>query len=74
MTPDDVRQYLQQSPFVPLRFHTNSGRTVDVRHPEMAIVGDEAMAVTEEIDGRAVIRLLALINISEIEQRSTALG
>jgi hypothetical protein len=39
MSPREVLNYLEASPFRPFRIRMNSGRTFDVRHPEMVRVG-----------------------------------
>ena len=39
MTPQEVLNYVQASPFRPFRIRMNSGRTFDIRHPEMVRVG-----------------------------------
>ena len=39
MTPQEVLNYLQAQPFRPFRIRMNSGRTFDIRHPEMIRVG-----------------------------------
>jgi hypothetical protein len=35
MTPQTVLGYVKAEPFRPFRLHVTSGRTFDVRHPEM---------------------------------------
>ena len=35
LTPDALRGYVKAEPFRPFRLHLASGRTFDVRHPEM---------------------------------------
>jgi hypothetical protein len=35
MTPTKVLDYVKAEPFQPFRMHMASGRTYDVRHPEM---------------------------------------
>ncbi len=38
ITAQDVLSYLKAQPFRPFRLHLPSGRTFDVRHPEMVRV------------------------------------
>jgi hypothetical protein len=38
-------ELLEERPFVPLRLHLSDGRKHDIRHPAMAIVSDEIVAV-----------------------------
>ena len=68
MTPDDLRELLSLANFVPFRLHMGNGRTVDVRHPEMMVVSDDMAAVAVEENGRTRMRLLALVNINEVER------
>ena len=39
MRPDDLMTWNRAVPFVPYRIRMNSGRTFDVRHPEMIKIG-----------------------------------
>jgi hypothetical protein len=39
MTPASILTYVRAEPFRPFRIHMASGRTYDVRHPEMVKVG-----------------------------------
>ena len=39
MTPQEVLNYVQARPFRPFRIRMNSGRSFDVRHPEMVKAG-----------------------------------
>jgi hypothetical protein len=39
MTPQEILTYLKAEPFRPFRIRMNSGRTYEIRHPEMVRVG-----------------------------------
>jgi len=39
MTSQEVLGYVQAQPFRPFQIRMNSGRTFDIRHPEMVRVG-----------------------------------
>ncbi len=43
--PRDVLIRILAEPFLPLRIHTASGRTFEVRHPEFVTVGRNTMMV-----------------------------
>jgi len=45
MRPDDVLEFLQHRPFQSFRVTLTDGRTYDVRHPEMAMVGRSSMVI-----------------------------
>ena len=69
MKPEDLIELLEERPFVPLRFHLSKGRTHEIRHPEMAIVGEDvvALGVGNGQSGRPRIRLVSIEHINEIE-------
>ena len=45
MRPEDILDFVHKQPFEPFRITLTDGRTFDVRHPEMAMVGRTAMVV-----------------------------
>jgi hypothetical protein len=45
MRYQDVLEYVQREPFRPFRIQMNSGRTFDIRHPEMVKVGNSAILI-----------------------------
>lgn len=45
MRSEDVREFLQRRPFQPFRVTLTDGRTYDVFHPEMAMVGRSSVAL-----------------------------
>jgi hypothetical protein len=45
MRPEDIREFLQHRPFQPFRLTLTDGRTYDVRHPELAMVGRSSVAI-----------------------------
>ena len=38
MRAEELRALLDRRPFEPIRLHISSGQTVDIKHPEMALV------------------------------------
>ena len=70
MKPEELIEFLAERPFVPLRLHMSNGRTHDVRHPEMAIVGEDvvALGIEREDSVRPRIRLVSISHINEVEQ------
>lgn len=66
MTQDDVLKMIRRRPFTPLRIHENCGLTLDLKHPDMAVVGLETLVFVSEVDGKEDVRMVSLINISEI--------
>lgn len=73
MKAEDLIELLEERPFVPLRLHMSNGRTHEVRHPEMAIVGEEVVALGVQREGSDYprIRLVSLQHINEVEQISS---
>ncbi len=45
MGPQDILKYLQRRPFQPFRLSLSDGRSFEVRHPEMAMVGRSSVIV-----------------------------
>jgi hypothetical protein len=45
MQPESLIELLEERPFVPLRLHLSDGRKHEIRHPEMAVVSDDIVAV-----------------------------
>ena len=45
ITPQNVLSYVKAEPFRPFRIHIASGRSFDVRHPEMVRVGRSNLLV-----------------------------
>lgn len=45
MQPDDLVQLLQRQPFQPFRLHLTDGSVSEVRHPELAYVGETFVVV-----------------------------
>jgi len=45
MTPQTVHGYVKAEPFRPFRIHMASGRTFDIRHPEMIKVAKSHVIV-----------------------------
>lgn len=70
MKPEDLIELLEERPFVPLRLHMSNGRMHEVRHPEMAIVGEDIVALGVEREDSVYprIRLVSLAHVNEVEQ------
>ena len=45
MRPEDLREYLRRQPFQPFRLTLTDGRTYEVHHPELAMVGRSTVAI-----------------------------
>jgi len=71
MTPREVLNYVRAEPFRPFRLHLSSGRTVDIRHPEMARVGALVVIVfTSVSDNPDVFDEWESVSLSLIESIS----
>jgi hypothetical protein len=70
MTSEELIELLAERPFIPLRLHLSNGRSHEIRHPEMAIVGEDIVAIGVLREGETYprIRLVDLGHINEIEQ------
>lgn len=69
MKPEDLIEILAERPFVPLRVHLSSGRIHEIRHPDMAIVGQDvvALGVQHADDDYPRIRIVDIHHINEVE-------
>jgi hypothetical protein len=72
MRPQDVRDHLRKRPFEPFRLTLTDGRTYDVLHPDLAMVGQSTVAVglaRPDAPELVYVRLVtvALLHIVQIE-------
>jgi hypothetical protein len=74
MTPQEILNYVQAQPFRPFRIRMNSGRTFDIRHPEMVRVGRRDLLiftfvsdVPEVYDRWENLSLLLIESLSPLE-------
>lgn len=71
MTYEELFEYVDAEPFRPFRIQMASGRTFDVRHPEMIRVGVNAVVVFQfsEQNGRVFekFKMLGLQLMESIE-------
>ena len=72
MRPDDVRDFVNKRPFQPFRITLTDGRSYEVRHPELAMVGRSEILIgvpapdeSEPVYDRLVT--VSLIYIMQIE-------
>jgi hypothetical protein len=49
MNPQEIKQKLHASPFVPFRIHTSDGKQLDIKHPEMAMLTQMALLVARPV-------------------------
>lgn len=72
MRPQDFRDHIREAPFQPFRVTLTDGRTYDVVHPELAMVGQSLVAIglprrhaAEPVYDRLVT--VSLLHIMQIE-------
>ena len=72
MRPDDLLEFTRKTPFEPFRITLTDGRTFDVLHPEMAMVGRSSMTIgvpgtgdPRPIYDRAV--MVSLLHVMQLE-------
>lgn len=67
----DLLAWTRAVPFVPFRIRLNSGRTFDIRHPEMVRVGQSIVNVFtfagEPADPYERMEMISLVLIESIE-------
>jgi hypothetical protein len=74
MTPQQVFTYLKAEPFRPFRIHMASGKSFDVRHPELMRVGRNFLVIftyvadsPELLDRWETISLMLIEHISLLD-------
>ena len=71
MRPEDLIHWVRATPFAPFRIRLNSGRTFDIRHPEMLRVGRSSINVYsfagEPIDPYERLEMVSLVLIESVE-------
>jgi hypothetical protein len=70
MTVQTFRELLTQRPFKPFRLVMSSGRSYEVRHPEMALLtkSDILVGIDETEEGvPAEFKICSLLHVSAIE-------
>lgn len=71
MRPDDLLIWTRATPFVPFRIRLNSGRTFDIRHPEMLRVGRSAVNIYtfagEPADPYERMEMVSLVLVESVE-------
>ena len=72
MNPTDFHKWLKNRPFQPFRLFLSNGKTYDVRHPELVLVGRNAVSIgtpapefTDPVADRVVDVALLHINVIE---------
>lgn len=49
MSPQDIHELLHEQPFRAFRIHLSNGATYDVRHPELAMVGETTLLIGKPV-------------------------
>jgi hypothetical protein len=77
MRPGDIRVFLQRQPFQPFRITLTDGRTYEVRHPELVMVGRSSLVIgfpapgdVEPVYDRFVT--VSLLNVMQMEPLEAA--
>ncbi|MGH7173664.1 MAG: hypothetical protein ACRELG_25555 [Gemmataceae bacterium] len=72
--PQDILNYLRAEPFRPIRVDMESGKSFDIRHPEMVRVGRNVLILFASVsddpdifDRWETVSLMLIENISFVE-------
>jgi hypothetical protein len=69
MTTEDLRQELERDPFIPLRLHLSSGKTMDLPWPGTAWVRQNTLLVVHPLErGSAAMGGYDVISLRHIER------
>jgi hypothetical protein len=78
MTGREIQAFVDAEPFQPFRIHMASGRTFDVRHPEMIRIGRTSVTVFafSQDDERFYerVEMLGLLRIQSISVLDTSVA
>jgi hypothetical protein len=78
MRPEDVLTWVRAVPFQPFRICLNSGKTYEIRHPEMLRVGRSTVNVFsfvgEPSDPYERLEMVSLLLIERIEPIASAVA
>lgn len=79
MSSEVIKQELEREPFIPLRLHLSSGKTIDVPYPNTAWVRQSTLVIvhplrrgTAEIGNYDVIALRLIERIEQMNETSAA--
>ena len=79
MTSEDVKQELERDPFVPLRLHLASGKTMDLPYPNTAWLRQNTIVIvhplrrgTVEIGNYDVIAFRLIERIEQLNEANAA--
>jgi hypothetical protein len=79
MTTEDLRQELERDPFVPLRLHLSSGKTVDIEYANSAFVRQNTVLIVHRLAPHSaaignydVIALRLIEHIEQVDEGSGA--
>jgi len=74
MSPQEILAYVRAAPFRPFRIRMNSGRTFDIRHPEMMRITRSALVICSAVsetpyvyDTWESVSLLLIESISHLD-------
>jgi hypothetical protein len=75
MRPEDILSWVRETPFKPFRICLNSGRTYEIRHPEMLKVGRSSMHIYSYTGGHEDpyerVEMVGLVLVERIEPIDT---
>jgi hypothetical protein len=80
MRPEDICEFLQKMPFQPFRVTLTDGRSYEVRHPELAMVGRSTVAIglpaagdpQPVFDRLVTVSLLHIMQVEPSEMQGTS--
>ena len=80
MRPDDIRVFLQRKPFQAFRITLTDGRSYDVTHPELLMVGRSTVVIgisapndpQPVYDTAVTVSILHILQIEPLETQGTS--
>ena len=72
MDSETIHRLLKAQPFQPFRLHLSNGRTHDVRHPELALIGKRDMVLGNPLPDSDLpiyenFEIISLLHVNDIQ-------
>ncbi len=66
MNPLELKSIIDRRPFEPIRLHITGGETVDITHPDAAVVGRSAVYVGQGRSPEGIVERMTWYNLIHI--------
>ena len=77
MRPEELKEIIDRRPFQPIRLHMSNGETVDIAHPDAAVVARTLVVVGLGVNAKGIADRTTwfnLLHIVKLEQLNNGRG